>query len=57
MDKEKVIYQKGYRDGVKASSNADFRIMLSQVLNNTPGIGPKLYDRVMENAKEMLKDE
>lgn len=54
---ESEIYQKGYRDGVKASTNADFRIMLSQVLNKTDGIGIKLYDRVMENAKEMLKDE
>lgn len=47
------LYRNGFRDGVESSGNADFRIKLSQVLNNTKGIGPVMYDRIMGKAKEM----
>lgn len=49
----KDIYKLGFQDGVEAGDNADFRIQLSEVLNNTKGIGIKLYDRIMKTAKEM----
>ena len=47
------LYKNGFEDGVESSNNADFRIRLSQVLENTKGIGPKLYDRIMETEKGM----
>ena len=43
----------GFNAGAESSNNADFRIRLSQVLENTKGIGPKLYDRIMETEKGM----
>ena len=56
-DKKRQIYQQGYNDGAKASSDADFRIQLCKVLMNTKGIGEKLLYRVMETAKEMEKND
>lgn len=50
-------YHKGFQDGVAAGDNADFRIKLSEVLNKTKGIGIVLYDRIMENAKDMERGE
>lgn len=47
------IYHRGYQDGVNAGNKADFKIQLVEVLNNTKGIGPKLFDRILETAKEM----
>ena len=47
------IYNQGYQDGVKDGDNADFKIKLVEVLENTKGIGPKLFDRIMETVKEM----
>ena len=49
----RIVYTEGFRDGVDAGDRTDFRIKLSQVLNNTKGIGPILYSRIMENAKEV----
>ena len=49
----RTVYTEGFRDGVDAGDRTDFRIKLSQVLNNTKGIGPTLYSRIMENAKEV----
>lgn len=46
-------YHQGFEDGVKAGDNADFKIQLSKVLNATKGIGPVMYDRIMETVKEM----
>lgn len=48
-----TIYSEGFQDGIEAGDNADFKIKLSQVLNMTKGVGITLYDRIMENAKEM----
>lgn len=50
----KSIYSKGFHDGVDSGNNADFRIKLSEVLQNTKGIGEKLYDRIMKNAKDVI---
>lgn len=47
------IYSEGFEDGVEAGDNADFKIKLVEVLENTKGIGPKLFDRIMETVKEM----
>lgn len=47
------IYHQGFQDGAEAGDNADFKIKLVEVLKNTKGIGPKLFDRVMETVKEM----
>lgn len=49
----RTIYTEGFRDGVDVGDRTDFRIKLSQVLNNTKGIGPTFYNRIMENAKEV----
>lgn len=48
-----TIYSEGFQDGIKAGNKADFKIQLVEVLNNTKGIGPKLFDRILETAKEM----
>lgn len=47
------IYKIGFEDGVEAGDNADFKIKLVEVLENTKGIGPKLFDRIMGTVKEM----
>ena len=51
------IYHKGFEDGVKASDNADFKIKLVQVLENTKGIGPKITNRILETVKGMELNE
>lgn len=48
-----TIYSEGFQDGIEAGDNADFKIQLVEVLNNTKGIGPKLFERILETAKEM----
>lgn len=53
----RTLYTEGFRDGVDAGEKTDFRIKLAQVLNNTKGIGTTLYNRIMENAKEVVADE
>lgn len=47
------IYREGFKDGAESGENADFRIKLSKLLEETKGVGPKLYDRIMRKAKEM----
>lgn len=47
------IYKLGFRAGVESANNADFKIKLVQVLNKTKGIGITLFDRILENTKEM----
>ncbi len=47
------IYHKGFEDGVKASDNADFKIKLVQVLENTKGIGPKTMNKILNTVKEI----
>ena len=47
------IYHHGFRDGVEAGDSTDFKIKLAEVLNNTKGIGPKLFERIMATVKEM----
>lgn len=49
----KNIYSEGFRDGAEVGDKTDFRIRLSEVLNKTKGVGITLYDRIMENAKEV----
>ena len=47
------IYHHGFQDGVEAGDSTDFKIKLAEVLNNTKGIGPKLFERIMATVKEM----
>lgn len=47
------IYKAGFKDGVEAGDNADFRIKLVEILNKTKGIGPKTFNNIMETVKEM----
>lgn len=47
------VYRQGFKDGTEVGNDVDFRIKLSKVLNKTKGIGIKLYDKIMENAKEV----
>mgnify|MGYP001184927156 CR=1 FL=1 len=47
------IYHQGFQDGAEAGDNADFKIKLVEVLKNTKGIGPKLFERIMGTVKEM----
>lgn len=47
------IYHQGFQDGVEAGDNADFKIKLVEVLKKTKGIGPKLFDRIMQTVKEL----
>lgn len=51
--KAKDIYLKGFKDGVKAGDNADFKIKLVQVLDKTKGIGDKTRDKILNTLKEM----
>lgn len=46
-------YRNGFKDGTESSNNADFRIRLSEILQETKGVGDKLYDRIMTKAKEV----
>ncbi len=48
-----TIYSEGFKDGAESAEGADFKIQLVEVLNNTKGIGPKLFDRILKTAKEM----
>ena len=47
------IYYQGYQDGVEDGNKADFKIQLVKVLENTKGVGPKTFDRIMKTVKEM----
>ena len=47
------IYHQGYQDGIEDGNKADFKIQLVKVLENTKGVGPKTFDRIMETVKEM----
>ena len=49
----KDIYLKGFKDGVKAGDNADFKIKLVQLLDKTKGIGDKTRDKILNTLKEM----
>ncbi|WP_236910163.1 hypothetical protein [Clostridium sp. Cult3] len=48
-----TIYSEGFQDGIEAGDNADFKIKLVEILNETKGVGPKIFDNVMQTAKEM----
>ena len=45
------IYRSGVHDGVEASTKADVKILLHQILKNTKGIGPVLTERILSNLK------
>lgn len=47
------IYHRGYQDGAESANNADFKIKLVEVLKKTKGVGPKMFDRIMQTVKEM----
>jgi len=49
------IYHQGFQDGAKAGSLVDFQVKLAEVLKNTKGVGPKLFEKIMFTAKEMEK--
>lgn len=50
---ENNLYMKGYRDGLKAVQDVDFKIKMVQVLKNTKGVGMKTIEKVLETLKEM----
>jgi len=47
------IYHQGYQDGVEDGNKAGFKIQLVKVLENTKGVGPKTFDKIMETVKEV----
>lgn len=47
------IYREGFKDGAESGENADFRIKLSKLLKEVPGVGITIYNRIMTKAKEM----
>lgn len=47
------IYHQRYQDGIEDGNKADFKIQLVKVLENTKGVGPKTFDRIMKTVKEM----
>ena len=47
------IYKDGFQDGANAGDNADFKIKLVQVLQNTKGVGEKTIEKVLGTLKEM----
>lgn len=47
------IYKQGFDDGAEAGNNADFKIKLVQVLQNTKGVGEKTIEKVLATVKEM----
>jgi len=47
------IYHQGYQDRVKDGEKADFKIKLVEILEKTKGVGPKMFDRIMQTVKEM----
>ena len=51
------IYKDGFQDGVNAGDNADFKIKLVQVLQNTKGVGEKTIEKVLDTLKEMEVEE
>ena len=51
------IYKDGFRDGANAGDNADFKIKLVQVLQNTKGVGEKTIKKVLDTLKKMEVEE
>lgn len=49
------LYKNSYRDGTEDSSDIDFRIKLVDILENTPGVGATIFNRIMEKSKEGLR--
>lgn len=47
------IYKQGFEDGAEAGDNADFKIKLVQVLQNTKGVGEKTIEKVLGTLEEM----
>lgn len=47
------VYHQGFQDGAASANNADFKIKLVKVLENTKGIGPKTIQNVLNALKEM----
>lgn len=43
----------GFNAGVESSDNADFKIKLVEVLNETKGVGEKTINNVLATLKEM----
>lgn len=44
-------YTKGLKDGQEIGCKVDMTIKLSQVLENTKGVGEVLYGRIMKELK------
>ena len=51
------IYHQGFQDGARTSKQADFKIKLVQVLQNTKGVGEKTIEKVLDTLKEMEVEE
>lgn len=50
-------FEAGFKDGVAAGDNADFKIKLLQILNKTKGIGDKTKEKILNTLKEVDKVE
>lgn len=49
------IYKIGFKDGVDAGNNADFKIKLVELLDKTKGVGEKTTEKILNALKEMEK--
>lgn len=49
-------YKEGMKAGNEISASVDIRVIISEILNKTKGVGPVMYDRIMEVAKKHLED-
>lgn len=50
-------YKLGFEDGLKVNLDADFKIKLIQVLQNTKGVGDKTIEKVLETLKSLDNSE
>lgn len=47
------MHKEAFKAGTRANNNVDFRIWLSRLLKEVPGVGITIYNRIMTKAKEM----
>lgn len=47
------IYRSGFREGAESGTKIDFKIRLLQVLNETPRVGEKTINNILNILKEM----
>lgn len=47
------MHKDAFDAGARSANNVDFRIWLSRLLKEVPGVGITIYNRIMTKAKEM----